>query len=234
LGDVVKNEYRRYDCGDQHDDDKYNHDKDDTIRLDQEEPFDAVLANPPFIPTPPQVERRYGLFSAGGEDGEVVLAAILQLATQVLVRRHQGFVAIVSEFMNPHDPTLLQRLQEWTRGKLGGILFTNEHPVDAETYAQRRAGSDEDSSQQHSDFDVWRQHLAELGISHVSPGLLFLKPSLSDIVSRVVPKSKMGSIWTPANQEAVEFTQRVVDQELSHAEAKIVCTKYDELDNTEQ
>ena len=51
-----------------------------------------------------------------------------------------------------------------------GLLFTNEFPIDAATYAFRRA----DSTLEHS---IWMQHLETHSIDFVSPGLLYLAVS---------------------------------------------------------
>jgi Methylase of polypeptide chain release factors len=75
-------------------------------------PFDLILANPPFIPTPSyddddksgsvlgDISKRYGLFSSGGSSGEEVLESIVSMSSRLL-RKDHGLLAIVSEFMNP-------------------------------------------------------------------------------------------------------------------------------------
>jgi SAM-dependent methyltransferase len=175
---------------------------------------DLLLANPPFIPVPDDDEgvlKRYGLFSSGGADGEVVLMGILQLASRVLNKDERSLIGIVSEFMNPNSIELRRRLHEWCPGT--GILLTNEFPVSAETYAARRADSE-------GEFAVWKQHLERLKITDVSPGLLFLQPRVGNSVDagniqlRLVPKTDQGSIWTPWNEKAVEFTQQVLAETL--------------------
>jgi methylase of polypeptide subunit release factors len=80
--------------------------------------FDVILANPPFIPVPPDddtILQRYGLFSSGGSDGEDVLKAVVHLASELLPSTG-GLVGVVSEFMNPPivaegDKRLLGRIQ---------------------------------------------------------------------------------------------------------------------------
>jgi hypothetical protein len=125
------------------------------------------LANPPFIPVPPDDEtilHRYGLFSSGGP----VLKVVFQLASALL--------PVVSEFMNPpisseagEDESLLKRIRAWwshdSRGR--GVLFTNEFPVDAETYGTRCADSPDERA-------IWLRHLSKLKVKRVSPGLVFI------------------------------------------------------------
>ena len=200
------------------------------------ESFDMVLANPPFIPVPHSskdgtindaIDKRYGLFSSGGSSGEEVLRLIVSLSSKLL-KPSGGFLGIVSEFMNPpsneDDKELTRKIQLWWRGlelsdkstSFGnGQLFTNEHPISAYTYAQRRADNKDE-------LDEWLHHLKRFNISCVSPGLLFVgtdgqKPcryhDLS-LDSRIVPKTKFGSIWTPYNLDAVWFVKGEWDKQL--------------------
>lgn len=177
--------------------------------------FDVVLANPPFIPVPPcrniistvegnndedpllpprAIQKRYGLFSSGGSNGEDVLESIMRHSPSML-REHSGLLGIVSEFMNPplassfcfdtvkaQEPReddvagLCDRIGRWWTDNLRdeklpvfaeGILFTNEQPVLAGLYASRRSQGD-------AERQVWMDHLNDQGIERVSPGLLFV------------------------------------------------------------
>ena len=173
---------------------------------------DLILANPPFIPVPPTKEilKRYGLFSSGGANGEIILRNIIELAGKTLSKEN-GLLAIVSEFMNPQDPALLERLQTWwgDTHSATGVLLTNQIPLNDETYAVRRADSKEE-------YDIWLEHLRHNHISQVSPGLLFVQTSERrsggglDLHHRIVPKTQLGSIWTPSNSDAVAFVGEVV------------------------
>jgi len=183
---------------------------------DESHSFDVILANPPFIPVPPDnvtILQRYGLFSSGGPDGEDVLKAVVHLASE-LQSPSGGLLGVVSEFMNPPtcsgDQSLMIRLQEWwsNAGPAGrGILLTNEYPVDAETYSQRRADT-------RDELDIWLRHLSQLDVTHVSPGLLFMTTDTAcqtmELQHWLVPKTESGSLWTPSNRDAVEFTQKVI------------------------
>jgi hypothetical protein len=180
--------------------------------------FDVILANPPFIPIPPDDEtilQRYGLFSSGGPDGEDVLKVVFQLASALLPPTG-GLLGVVSEFMNPpisneegEDESLLKRIRAWwshdSRGR--GVLFTNEFPIDAETYGTRRADSSDERA-------IWLRHLLKLKVERVSPGLVFIftNESLAElsIAHWFVPKTASGSLWTPSNRDAVGFTRSVL------------------------
>jgi hypothetical protein len=167
-----------------------------------------ILANPPFIPVPEyqeDISNRYGLFSSGGSDGESVIQAVMALASTLL--RPGGMLAMVSEFANPNSNTLRQRLQNWCPTSRGGILFTNERPLSAATYARRRADTDEEIA-------IWETHLSNCNIRSISPGLLWLQTKRQDdenvfpIKHNIVPHTNQGSIWTPSNENAVQYTRR--------------------------
>lgn len=202
--------------------------------------FDILLANPPFIPTPNLVSddaaltlrgttsvsnnsQSYGLFSSGGVSGEDCLCAIIQMAPHVL--SDGGLMGLVSEFMNPpligsneEKCVLRTKLEQWWGTDhdiaASGVLFTNEHPLDSKVYSQRRALTDDVTV-----ISLWLNHLEKNEIHHVSPGLLFVKLQSKDgahakgcrINYRLVPKTKNGSVWTPHNFNAVEYTMKILN-----------------------
>lgn len=176
--------------------------------------FDLILANPPFIPVPPDdgiIQQRYGLFSSGGADGEDVLKAVVHLASKLLTA-DGGLLGVVSEFMNP--TSVKQRLLEWwSADVMTGVLLTNEFAVDAETYSARRADTREENR-------VWMRHLMKLNVTHVSPGLLFIETDKSlqgvELKHILVPKTMEGSLWTPSNRKAVEYTKHVLQTVLQY------------------
>ncbi|KAI2504555.1 Pfam methyltransferase 26 [Fragilaria crotonensis] len=237
LGDVVKGEYQE--IYPPRDDDDEPLSPQPLLPLLQDGSVDLLLANPPFIPVPPHddgIAHRYGMFSSGGPDGLVVVRAILQLAARVLRDDDVATMAMVSEFCNPSVETATALLPivrtddknndnnddgndddgATTEPTLTGLLCTNEIPVSAETYAARRADSEEE-------FGIWNNHFERIGIRTVSPGLLYLRrrcrkttnqgeedttTSGSCIQHCLVPKTEQGSIWTPSNEDAVEYTSR--------------------------
>lgn len=194
-----------------------------------------VLANPPFLPVPSydtEIQRRYGLFSdGGGPSGELVLQAIVELSSAITNQSDTTTtlvdVGVVSEFMDPpfdmdgiEANRLLHRLRTWwvssSESTTEGILFTNQYPVDAATYAQRRADDGREAQ-------TWLHHLAQQGIEHVSPGLLYIRakrlmkklssPEEGSIQLKhvLVPKTRNGSIWTPNNGDALTFINNIAE-----------------------
>jgi methylase of polypeptide subunit release factors len=182
-----------------------------------------ILSNPPFLPVPVDddaISSRYGLFSSGGSTGEEFFQTLVRLSSVVLDRQDlSATLAVVSEFMNPNVDFGL-RLSSWWNdgGPAQALLFTNEDALDASVYAQRRADSSKEASQ-------WEQHLQQEGITSVSPGLMFLKRNPNkeitdsysvDINQFLVPKTSEGSIWTPTNLDAREFTRYNLKDFLRH------------------
>jgi tRNA1(Val) A37 N6-methylase TrmN6 len=172
-----------------------------------------ILANPPFLPVPvedPIISKRYGLFSSGGASGDIILERIIRFASRTL-SESSGTLAIVSEFINPESEFPEKFRQWWGYSNAQSVFFSNQEAMDADTYARRRA----DSS---SEVDQWRDHLNQEGITDISPGLLFVKKqkSLSEnneinFSHYLVPKTEQGSIWTPTNLKAREFTKTILE-----------------------
>jgi hypothetical protein len=96
------------------------------------------------------------------------------------------------------------------------ILFTNKNDINSDIYAQRRAVRNN-----IDDINVWRDHLSLHGIYSVSPGLLFVQTNDSKSLTsesryrlalkhHFVPNTNNGSIWTPSNFDAVNFTRDIL------------------------
>jgi len=172
-----------------------------------------ILSNPPFLPVPVDdetISSRYGLFSSGGSTGEEVFQSLVRLSSFLLDRNDpSATLAVVSEFMNPNGDFSIRLSSWWDESDHAqALLFTNEDALDARLYAHRRANSSKEASQ-------WEEHLQQEGITCVSPGLMFLKRNRKkqaseshsvEVAQFLVPKTPEGSIWTPTNIHAREFT----------------------------
>lgn len=78
--------------------------------------YDVILANPPFVPVPPELDyarRRYDIFASGGASGEEVIERIFCEAIDHL--RPGGYLAMVSELANPK--IFDAKLQHWVGGR---------------------------------------------------------------------------------------------------------------------
>jgi methylase of polypeptide subunit release factors len=178
-----------------------------------------IVSNPPFLPVPaddPVISKRYGWFSSGGSTGEEFLKSLIGLSSSILDPQNSS-LGIVSEFMNPED-NFENRLSSWWGDKPAeAILFSNQHALDATTYASRRANDDDEVNR-------WQKHLESQGIDQISPGFLFLKrkkcssiagdddDSNIKVTHYLVPKTEEGSIWTPTNKNARVFTRNILHE----------------------
>jgi len=167
--------------------------------------FDTISANPPFLPVPSSIQKsRHGLFSSGGSSGEDVLLASLDMAAKVL-KQSTGQIGFVSEFFwGETIDTLLERLHRaFDRNCL--VLFTNEYPLDAPTYATRRANSEEE-------FHLWNEHLNGEGMINASPGILLGSRTVGNAKHVGIKRSSSGSLWTPSNIDAIKQTKSSHEQ----------------------
>eukprot|EP00980_Cylindrotheca_fusiformis_P027895 scaffold22565_cov97-Cylindrotheca_fusiformis.AAC.4 len=183
------------------------------------------------------ISKQHGYFSSGGASGDVILRRIIELASQTLSSKCNGTLAIVSEFMNPQTE-FPSKFQSWwessssssssssndsksssssrggssSDGGGGGggcaVLFTNAEPLDAKTYASRRGASSVEEEQQ------WMLHLQQEKITEVSPGLLFVQTNKTkkkmQFHHHLIPKTELGSLWTPTNWKAREITRDIL------------------------
>ena len=177
------------------------------------------------------INSRYGFFSSGGSSGEVVLERVVEIASRCLEPDY-GVLGVVSEFFQTSDDPEFYRITRWWDAAgiqndddcpcaTGiGILFLNEYPITPETYALRRADNDDER-------EIWLNHLTSLKVTTASPGLLYVLkkrnyPSSSSVPCSeqgdassilrlqtvIVPRSeKRGSLWTPSNHDAIQFTK---------------------------
>mmetsp|Transcript_43215 Transcript_43215/g.113508 ORF Transcript_43215/g.113508 Transcript_43215/m.113508 type:complete len:532 (+) Transcript_43215:122-1717(+) len=147
--------------------------------LDGEEPFDTVLANPPFVAVPPlptesDTNAEWALYADGGPDGVEVLNRIIRGAADPQLLRPGGLLAIVSEFPN------LRSAHEWIPAAVAAankkhqleitVVFNPRHIQDAKEYADERAA---ERGWPWASLERWETSLCDCGVDHVGPGLLF-------------------------------------------------------------
>lgn len=179
---------------------KHDHHSQQKLHKDDQK-FDFILANPPFIPVPPSRSDysasslrgqggdgdggntpRYGLFSSGGATGEDCLRAIVRMAPSLL-RSDGGLLAVVSEFMNPPSTS-----SKFSRVKDGEdmhdkmeIWWGSELAATGILFTNEKAIDSDLYAQRRAmrndleDIDVWKNHLSLHGIDSISPGLLFIQ-----------------------------------------------------------
>lgn len=126
--------------------------------------FDLLLANPPFVPTPPSDEDP-AWYATGGSSGEDVLKSILKASMSLLGRN--GTFAIVTHLPNPEkfNDDLCSGLD--LIGFSGSVVY-NWPSISAQDYAKQRARSDPGAG-----FEAQLRNLEANGIKDVSEGLIF-------------------------------------------------------------
>lgn len=161
-------------------------------------PYDAILANPPFVAVPrPNAEgfasenADWALYADGGPDGARVLNRLVAEADNDALLRPNGFLSIVSEFPNlrlAHQ--WLPRLRgsatgdgERGSGDPGGspegcgctfhfavVYEPAAHVQSADEYATDRS---DERGWPWSDVRAWTASLGEHGVEHMGSGLVF-------------------------------------------------------------
>jgi len=135
-------------------------------------PFDAILANPPFVAVPPpppgaSTHAEWALYADGGPDGARVLNAVVAGATTARLRP-DGYLAIVSEFPNVRSA---HQTLAGLRPGLDLALFYDPACVEgADEYAELRA---DERGWPWADADAHRASLEAHGVEHMGSGLVF-------------------------------------------------------------
>jgi len=127
--------------------------------------YDLIVANPPYVPVPSLLKDSNGLYvGGGGLDGSEVLRRVLIGSREKL--HEGGKLSIVTEICNPD--TLLSNLKRELRG-FCGFVFVNDVVVSPGEYAKRKSG------EQDALREIWESHLEAQCIRGVSVALFILK-----------------------------------------------------------
>lgn len=128
--------------------------------------FDAILANPPFMPNPQNIATGASLlFGNGGDDGEDVFSVAVSFASKHM--RSRGHFVAVSKTPNIDD--FPQRLRSWWTGTCkGSAQVFRGPPVGAQEYMPTAISSGVEPIR-------YQQALREQGIYSLSQILLFIR-----------------------------------------------------------
>ncbi|MDD9936607.1 MAG: methyltransferase [Myxococcales bacterium] len=123
--------------------------------FEPEAPFDLVLANPPFVPTPPGVEGT--LTSAAGADGNELVDVLLQRMGTLLEPDGEAFIYTMQLLANG-TPLLAPRLQELLDGRTTHLTPAQAEPMPFDDYyeAYRRS-----FPAHHDAIEAWRGELEQ-------------------------------------------------------------------------
>eukprot|EP00435_Cladocopium_sp_Y103_P050790 s298_g15.t1 len=129
--------------------------------------FDAILANPPFMPNPQNIATGASLlFGNGGDDGEDVFSLAVSFASKHM--RSRGHFVAVSKTPNIDD--FPKRLRSWWTGTCeGSAQVFRGPPVGAQEYMPTAISSGVEPIR-------YQQALREQGISSLSQIILFIMP----------------------------------------------------------
>ena len=141
-------------------------------------PFDAVLANPPFVAVPPppaglSENVEWALYADGGPDGADVVRKIVAGADDALLRPG-GRLSMVSEFPNIRAaarwlPALGEGSVE-TAMQFAVIYEPVAHVQTAEEYAADRS---DERGWPWGNVEAWKASLAASGVDEMGSGLVF-------------------------------------------------------------
>ena len=152
-------------------------------------PFDAILANPPFVAVPrilreqhaasgASVHAEWALYADGGADGADCLRAIIAGARDATLLHPGGRLAVVTEFPNIRQaaiwlldstPPRSHATSATPAGISCAVCFNPRHVRDAKTYAAERS---EERGWPWTNAKEWETGLSANGVEHISSGLL--------------------------------------------------------------
>ena len=133
-------------------------------RFEPRTPFDLVLANPPFVPTPPGIPGT--LTSDGGPEGNGLLEPLLQKLDRLLVPEGHAFVYVM-QVVAEGRPLATEPLLQHVPGRTTAFTPTQEEEIAFDDYC---AAYLQCFGQHSAEIERWRSELTRqhdsLGIQH--------------------------------------------------------------------
>lgn len=127
--------------------------------------YDAIIANPPFVPWPP--EDAGLLYRGGGARGDDVIARILAGAIERL--HPDGSLTIVADFAN--SESLPARIRSW-QGRPRRTLVLLQHAYDVVSYAESHAGHIPPGPERENEVVRLLKHFRSNGIASIAFGYI--------------------------------------------------------------
>ena len=132
----------------------------------EEGSYDLILANPPYVATPPSLA--YEAFAAGGPDGYAVLLDVITFAARHLEK--DGLLACVFELNGPPEALFAKLALAWASGGAWNARCCVVHDVLTErtspkAVAERRGGAQS---------DAWLANYRDQNINCVANAVLLL------------------------------------------------------------
>ena len=144
--------------------------------------FDAILANPPFVPWPADDDEL--LYRGGGAAGDDVLARILAGAVARL--EPQGSLAIVADFANV--ASLAARIAGW-QGESWRTLILLQNHYELLAYAETHAAHHDDPARRQEQVVRLMRHFAGAAIQTLDFGYIVQEaaPGYAHVVRTAAP-----------------------------------------------
>jgi carbamoyltransferase len=131
--------------------------------------FDLITANPPFVPSPVDALG----YRDGGSDGEDVQKRLVyELPKHLNVG---GIAQIVTEIGERENETLIDRVRSWLKDAPMDILILHLRTRSASEYALSHADADNTYLEFLNSVDVWADNLRAQNFTHISSVLITLK-----------------------------------------------------------
>lgn len=127
--------------------------------------FDAIVANPPFVPWPANDDALY--YRGGGERGDDVLATILRGAADHL--RPDGTLALCADLADVDN--VFARIRSW-QGEARRTLLLVQHAIDLLTYAETHAAHVDDATARETETVRLLRHLHAVDIRTLDFGYI--------------------------------------------------------------
>jgi release factor glutamine methyltransferase len=129
------------------------------------EPYDVVLANPPFVPTPPGIAG--SLTSNGGPEGDTLARALFGRLDQLLHDAGEAFIYVM-QLVDRGEPAIARAAVEQLPSRTLEFTPIQERATPIEEYAAAylRCFPTQEAQVRAWETDLRVRHSAELGVQH--------------------------------------------------------------------
>jgi hypothetical protein len=166
-------------------------------------PYDLVLANPPFIPTPPGIAG--SITSNGGPDGDTFVEMLLARLDRLLDARGEAFIYAI-QFVDQGKPAIADRAARYLPGR--NLEFTPVQrvatPLDHYVTAYLRCFPRYEVPIRQWESELRNRHSPELGVQH--------------FVLHVQPRGEAAAAWRVCENLAEKYGENMSYPEAANRE----------------
>jgi hypothetical protein len=133
--------------------------------FEAEKPYDLVLANPPFVPTPAGIEGT--LTSNGGPEGDLLARVLVERLDRLLQASGEAFLYVM-QLVDRGEPLLARFAAEQLPGRSLELTPIQERatPIDEYAAAYVRCFPAHEAEVRAWEAELRARHSAELGVQH--------------------------------------------------------------------